>query len=144
MWLMRRIGTSKTINSVAYAIAILVLMSLTTPSSAFWGFMTDNVNKAKVKTSCINLKTIKNTLDLYRLDKLKYPSDEEGLDSLIQEKLIKEEKYLMDPWGTPYQYKNKDDQVLLSSLGADKKVGGEGFDADITLESCLANSKNNK
>ncbi len=130
-----------TTNSFKYVIAILVLMGFTTPSFAFFGFMTDNVNKAKVKTACINLKIIKNTLDLYRLDKFKYPSNEEGLNILIQEKLIKEEKHLDDPWSTPYQYKNEDGQVLLSSLGADKKVGGEGFDADITLESCLASSK---
>jgi len=39
----------------------------------------------------------------------------------------------VDPWGTDYQYLNPGirGEVDVFSLGADKKPGGEGVDADI-------------
>lgn len=39
---------------------------------------------------------------------------------------------LRDPWGTPYLYKASPEGFMITSLGADKKEGGEGPDADVT------------
>ena len=42
----------------------------------------------------------------------------------------------VDPWGTTYVYVKHDDGTwLLSSLGADQAVGGEGENADLDVRS---------
>ena len=43
------------------------------------------------------------------------------------------DKLPVDPWGTDYQYLNPGirGEIDVYSLGADRKPGGEGFDADI-------------
>jgi len=40
---------------------------------------------------------------------------------------------LKDPWGTPYQYRFLKMEFTITSLGADKREGGEGPDADVTI-----------
>lgn len=41
---------------------------------------------------------------------------------------------LKDVWGTPYRYQFSASGFALTSLGADKREGGAGLDADVTLE----------
>lgn len=69
-------------------------------------------------------------LDLYRLEKGKYPSNEEGL-KVLQPYLKKE--LPKDPWGNEYHYKSPGDHgdYDLVSYGADNAEGGEGNDLDI-------------
>jgi general secretion pathway protein G len=69
-------------------------------------------------------------LDLYRLEKGKYPSNEEGLKA-IQSYLKKE--LPKDPWGNEFHYKSPGDHgdYDLVSYGADNAEGGEGNDLDI-------------
>ncbi len=107
---------------------------------AFSVYLSDNINKAKIESTCTNLKLIDSVLDLYKIETYKYPSTEEGLAILIQKKLLKKDSYLLDSWDTPYHYKSEDEDVTLISLGPDKKMGG---DDDLTLESCK-NKANDK
>jgi general secretion pathway protein G len=69
-------------------------------------------------------------LDIYRLEKGKYPSSEDGLEA-IQPYLKKE--IPKDPWGNDYKYKFPGDhgEYDLISYGADNAEGGEGNDLDI-------------
>ena len=69
-------------------------------------------------------------LDLYRLEKGKYPSNEEGLKA-IQSYLKKE--LPKDPWGNEYHYNSPGDHgdYDLVSYGADNAEGGDGNDLDI-------------
>ncbi|RZJ51074.1 MAG: type II secretion system protein GspG, partial [Acidovorax sp.] len=81
-------------------------------------------------------------LKLYRLDNQRYPTAEQGLQSLIIKpsagpvpnnwKLYLE-KLPNDPWGRPYQYLNPGikGEIDVMSFGADGQSGGEGKDSDI-------------
>lgn len=94
------------------------------------------INKAKA-----DIGSIEGALDMYRLDNHRYPSTDEGLESLTQKPADapawKEGGYIKklpnDPWGNPYQYLNPGihGTIDVFSYGADKADGGEGEDADI-------------
>ena len=91
-----------------------------------------------------DIGSIKQALDLYRLDNSRYPTQDQGLQALISKPTTdpvpnnwKEGGYLdklpTDPWGHPYQYLNPGvhGEIDVFSFGADGKAGGEGNDADI-------------
>lgn len=97
---------------------------------------------AKSDTARIQLNNIEASLDLYLLDVGRYPTEAEGLKSLIQKPesaavwngpYLKKESGLTDPWGQVYQYAapGQHGEYDLFSLGADKAEGGEDEDADI-------------
>ncbi len=101
-------------------------------------------DEARIIAAKQDISSISQALKLYRLDNMRYPTTEQGLQSLVRKPDIapvppnwKGNGYLErlpnDPWGHPYQYlqpgMNGDYDVL--SLGADGASGGEGNDADI-------------
>ncbi len=104
-------------------------------------------DKAKVQTAETQVKMLKGALETMRLDTGRYPTQEEGLNQLVQQptdsKLAQRWKgpYLedglpADPWGNPYQYSPKPSGThafALFSFGADGKTGGENFDADVGM-----------
>ncbi|MCK5877758.1 MAG: type II secretion system major pseudopilin GspG [Candidatus Marithrix sp.] len=104
-----------------------------------------NVDKAKVQTASIQIKTIKGALQTLRLDMGRIPTSEEGLTLLktppVDENLkpfwkgpYLEENLPLDPWNRAYQYSVPGidgHPFALYSLGADGKAGGTDFDADI-------------
>ena len=49
-------------------------------------------------------------------------------------------KALIDPWGTPYQYRSPAGRVpfAIASMGADKTEGGAGDASDINSENIIA------
>ena len=78
-------------------------------------------------------------LKLYKLDNLRYPTTEQGLQALIQRPTLPPEapnwkgngyleKLPNDPWGHPYQYQQhrQDGEVDVMNLGADGAPSGEG------------------
>ena len=99
---------------------------------------------ARVQAAQTDLRALSQTLEIYRLDNFQYPSNEQGLESLVdrpsgfpEPKNWNPEGYLKklptDPWGSPYLYEKTGSSYSLISLGADGQEGGEGFDADIRL-----------
>ncbi|CCD41409.1 General secretion pathway protein G [Candidatus Paraburkholderia kirkii UZHbot1] len=91
-----------------------------------------------------DIGTIMQALKLYRLDNGRYPTQEQGLRSLIEKPSTepvpnnwKDGGYLErlpnGPWGGQYQYLNPGvhGEIDVFSYGADQKAGGEGNDADI-------------
>src|SRR6266581_4832775 len=83
-------------------------------------------------------------LMLYKLDNGTYPSTDQGLAALVKKPERGDiprnwkaggylDKLAVDPGGTDYQYLNPGirGEIDVYSLGADRKPGGEGFDADI-------------
>jgi len=115
---------------------LLSISSITHAENFVQGNVQEMLDKSKLERICIDFKLLKSALDLYRLDHYKYPTTEEGLKMLVQTDKVTKEP--LDPWSTPYQYKNNSMDISLSSLGADKKTGGNGLYADITLDSCIA------
>ena len=90
----------------------------------------DQARFTKVKNDIL---TIESALDLYKLDNGTYPSNDKGLEALIEDE---DNLYLkrlpLDPWNEPYQYSNpgKNSNIDIFSLGADSQLGGNGNDKD--------------
>jgi general secretion pathway protein G len=101
------------------------------------------VGGAKSDSAKIQVERLSSVLDLYRLQVGRYPSDDEGLDALMDAPAdasnwdgpyLKKADSLIDPWGRPYLYRFPGDNgdYDLYSLGADDQEGGEGEDRDLT------------
>lgn len=100
--------------------------------------------ESRVTAARVDIATLMSALKLYKLDNQRYPTTEQGLQSLVQKPTSgpsangwKEGGYLeklpKDPWGNPYQYlaPGVHGEVDVFSLGADGQPGGTGEDIDI-------------
>ena len=101
------------------------------------------LSRAKSDSAHIQIQNIAGTLDLFRLDVGRYPTNAEGLGALVERPAglnswngpyMKDSKVPNDPWGHPYVYKIPGDhgEYDLYSLGADDQPGGSGENADVT------------
>ncbi len=88
------------------------------------------VDQAKQKDAQAQIELLGQTLDIYRLEKHKYPTTEEGL-AILRPYMKKD--LPKDPWGNEYVYRSPGDHgdYDLISYGADNAEGGEGNDQDI-------------
>ena len=101
-----------------------------------------NVEKARQTTAKAQIGEFESVLDAFRLDVGRYPTSEEGLQSLRARPGSLERwdgPYLrkdvpLDPWQRPYVYRfpGQHGDYDLYSLGADGQDGGEGENADVT------------
>jgi len=106
------------------------------------------IDKARVTTCKIQLKSFEQALDAYRMDNARYPSTEQGLEALVRKpsgdpvpKRWQPEGYLpggrvpLDPWDSEYQYVSPGTHNPYSfdvwCLGADGTAGGDNNDADV-------------
>lgn len=101
------------------------------------------IDDAQIARVQQDLRGIENALKFYRLDNFTYPTNEQGLDALVNKpsdpsiKNWKTGGYLdrapKDPWGNPYQYLNPGNQgeIDIYTLGRDGRPGGEGLDKDL-------------
>ncbi len=91
------------------------------------------LSDAKIKQAKTDLHTLENCLDLYKVDKGRYPTAEEGLVAVVSAGKCK--AGLHDPWGHDYIYlypgQAHQDSFDIKSYGADGQPGGEGDNADI-------------
>lgn len=99
---------------------------------------------ARAMAATQDIASVVQALKLYRLDNIRYPTTEQGLQALVTKPAIEPipgnwksggylEKLPKDPWGSPYLYLNpgRHGEIDVYSLGADGQPGGEGKDADI-------------
>ena len=89
-------------------------------------------DKAAVTKAKADVSTLEQGVEMYRLNKLRYPSAAEGLQAVSAEGYVK--RLPKDPWGKPYVYAapGKNGRAFdIYSYGADGREGGEGQDADI-------------
>lgn len=105
-------------------------------------------NQAKEKLVCIQMKSLANALDTFKIELGTYPTMEEGLMALVQNPnedeyknypkggYINSKKAPLDSWGHEYIYVLEDNAFDIISLGADGKEGGEDENKDIKLTSC--------
>jgi general secretion pathway protein G len=100
--------------------------------------------ESRVTAARVDIATMMSALKLYKLDNQRYPTTEQGLQSLVQKPTggpaangWKEGGYIerlpKDPWGNAYQYLSPGlhGEVDIFSLGADGQPGGSGEDADV-------------
>ena len=101
----------------------------------------DKAMSGKART---DVALLEQAVERYRLDMFGYPSNEAGLQALVDPPagLAHPERYPPggyikrlpdDPWGNPYHYQSpgRHGAIDIYSLGADDREGGEGQDADI-------------
>jgi len=96
-----------------------------------------HLQRAKQKVARLEISRICAALEDFNAEYGRYPTEEEGLESLT----IKSEKFpeppleggLTDPWGHPYQYNcpGRERRYEVMSLGGDGREGGGGIDEDI-------------
>jgi general secretion pathway protein G len=100
--------------------------------------------EAKKTQTRVQIKSLQQALELFKLDNGFYPSTDQGLDALVRmpeggriPKNYRKGGYIdrtpKDPWGNPYVYVSPGQRgdYDISSYGADGVQGGEGEDADI-------------
>ncbi len=125
-----------TLMELLVVLAILgLLMALVGPN------VMRQLGGAKTKTAGIQIKDLEQALEMYKLDVGRYPSSQEGLESLVRKPSNAtgwNGPYLksdvpMDPWNREYQYKYPGEhaEVDIFTFGQDGAQGGEGEDADV-------------
>jgi general secretion pathway protein G len=102
----------------------------------------DRADDARVTAARTDVNNLMQALKLFKLDNQRYPSAEQGLESLVKKPSTGVippnwkpyvDKLPADPWGRPYQYLNPGVQgeIDVFSFGADGQPGGQDKDADI-------------
>ena len=134
--LMARAARGFTLIEMLVVIAIIALLAgLVGPA------VMDRLGGAKSKTAGIQIADLDKSMELFKLDVGRYPTNAEGLQALVTKPASANGwngPYLKggvptDPWGKAYQYANPGikGEVDVMSFGADGQPGGEGTNADI-------------
>lgn len=124
------------IELMVVLVIIGVLAALIVPN------VLDRADDARTTAARTDVTNLMQALKLYKLDNLRYPTAEQGLQALVAKPSAGPqapnwkpylEKLPNDPWGRPYQYINPGikSEVDVMSFGADGLPKGEGKDADI-------------
>lgn len=103
--------------------------------------------KAKVEATKVQIRSLEDALDAFKLDNGFYPTTEQGLEALIKKPevgriplkwrdggYLKPARIPKDPWGKDFIYLspgNENREYDIVSYGADNEPGGEGNNADI-------------
>ncbi|MEM5789072.1 MAG: type II secretion system major pseudopilin GspG [Syntrophobacteraceae bacterium] len=102
--------------------------------------MFQKIGSSKQKAAQTQIALLGGALDQFRLDVGRYPSTQEGLESLRKNPGVDhwDGPYLPkeippDPWGKAYLYRapGEHGDYDILSLGADGQEGGEGENADV-------------
>jgi len=121
-------------------IAIVLILTSTVGFMAF-----RYVGKAKIVAAKTQIENLSMALDTYFMDNMRYPIEEQGLDSLWEKPILEpvpkdwdgpylKKNLAKDPWDNDYEYTVPGPNGLpygISSLGSDGTPGGEGDDRDI-------------
>jgi general secretion pathway protein G len=97
---------------------------------------------SRTQTARVQIQNITSALELYKLDVGRYPTQVEGLNSLVTAPpsapgwngpYLRKESALRDPWGEAYLYKvpGTHGEVDVYTLGSDKAEGGTGEAQDV-------------
>lgn len=100
------------------------------------------LGESKTKTARLQVEEFGSALDLFLLDVGRYPTNEEGLEALIQAPsgavkwhgpYLKKKIVPQDPWGRRYYYRVPGEHGAydLYSLGADNQEGGDDENQDV-------------
>ena len=100
------------------------------------------LDRSRVDTAEVQIKSLETILDMYRLDVGAYPPATDGLTALMAQPAgvddwrgpyLQRDDALTDPWGNGYAYAVSDDgqTAQVFSYGSDGVEGGEGNAADI-------------
>ena len=124
------------IELMVVLVIIGVLAALIVPN------VLDRADDARVTAAKTDIANLGQALKLYKLDNMRYPSAEQGLQALVVKPTVGTipnnwrpylDKLPNDPWGRSYQYLHPGikAEIDIMSFGADGQSGGEGKNADI-------------
>ncbi len=134
---------NKTKNKGLTLIELMVVITIIALVGAVVGpAVMKQLDKAKTKTTRLQIEDFGAALDMYYMDNGHYPRSEEGLNALVQAPAgqedwngpyLKKKKIPKDPWKFEYHYDSpgQNGAYDLYSYGADNAPGGEKEDADI-------------
>jgi len=100
------------------------------------------LDSSKSQTARIQSKNIVAALNLFKLDALRYPTQEEGLAALTRQPAnvpnwngpyLPEQSAIIDPWGRTYLLRvpGEHGEVDVFTLGSDGQPGGSGEARDV-------------
>mgnify|MGYP002829941054 CR=1 FL=1 len=106
------------------------------------------IDKARLATAKAQISQLESALEFYRMDNGRYPTTDQGLESLVRKPTgepeprnyppggyLKKSDALMDPWNEPFFYEypgsRNSHSFDLWTHGADLSPGGEGTDRDL-------------
>ena len=100
------------------------------------------VGESKITAAKAQIELISTAIDVYKLDTVKYPSQDTGLQSLNTKPVdvqnwkgpyMKKEKIPKDPWSADYiyTYPGAHGDYDIVSYGADGSEGGSGDNKDL-------------
>lgn len=123
-------------------IELLVVLAILTLLAGIVGpRVLGQLGGARSRTAGVQIADIEKSLDLFKLDVGRYPTNDEGLQALVTKPGSVSQwagPYLKgelpkDPWGEAYKYANPGPKggVEILTLGADKAPGGDGENADV-------------
>lgn len=127
-----------TLLEVLVVLVILGLLAAVVAGPQIFKYL----GSAKSEAAKVQVQQITQALDLYRLEVGRYPSQQEGLNALIEQPggasawngpYLKKKEAIVDPWGRPFLYKIPGDHgdYDVFTLGSDNNQGGNGEDKDI-------------
>lgn len=133
-----RVGGFTLLEVLVVMVILGLLASLIAPK------ILGRTDEARVVAARHDIASLMQALKLYRLDNLRYPVTEQGLEALVTKPAAGPlpanwrgggyiERLPRDPWGNPYQYiaPGVRGEIDVFSFGADGVAGGTGNDADI-------------
>lgn len=112
-------------------IELMVVMGIIALLAALVGpKLFGHTDKARQQDAQAQIELLGQALDLFRLERHKYPTTDEGLAAL---KPYLKKNVPKDPWGNEYVYTSpgQNGDYDLVSLGADNAEGGEDNNKDI-------------
>lgn len=104
--------------------------------------------QAKQRLTCVQMKSIAQSLEMYKQDNGEYPATEQGLEALVTNPApdrftgylpggyVSGKSVPKDPWNRNYIYLQEGNGYELISLGGDGKEGGSDENRDIRLSEC--------
>jgi general secretion pathway protein G len=124
---------------------LIVLALIVTVAGFVGGNLFSQFDKAKVKSTKIQIRQLGNALKQYRLDCNNYPTSEQGLKALIEKTdggsecknynpdgYLSEKSLPLDAWSKEFVYTSDGSNYEIISLGNDGAEGGDGLNADIS------------
>ncbi len=111
---------------------VIVILGLLTSLVSF-SFLSI-LGNASAEAAKVDIQKINQAMILYKIKNKKYPTQEQGIESLVADGHLS--KLPKDPWNNDYiyVYPGQYGEYDIISLGADGEPGGEGENADIRNE----------
>jgi general secretion pathway protein G len=125
---MRQLARSPHGLTLIETIVVITILSLIMAAVAVYAV--GQLGHAKRKVTKIDIHSTVEAVELFRANRGRYPSTDEGIQALLAEKVLK--RAPKDAWGNPLTYALEENEPVVTSFGADGKAGGEGDDADLS------------